>query len=553
MLDVVVLLSVAMGMGLLFERLGQSAIVAYLLTGTLVGPGVLGLVRTEESIRSLAELGVALLLFTIGLEFSWKRLKGLGFSALSGGAMQMILTGIVVFAGAMFAGASIVTSVALGAVIAPSSTACVLRVLSQRAELDSIHGRTSLGILLFQDAAVIPLIIIVTSLGEVSEQSPAASALMENVLWAALLAIGFFLVVNYIIPRLLDAAVLTRNRELPILFATATCLGASWAAHSLHFSPILGAFVAGVLLAESPYATWIRSDVSALRTLFVTLFFASVGMLDDFGWIQSHWHWLAVAVPAVLILKGGVVVITSLLLKIPLRYALAGGLCLAQIGEFSFVLANVAESGNVISSDLFNLIVATTVVTLILTPYLVAGAPRLARWVGRHPAASQLVRGSTTSELDEEKIVTGHVVIIGFGPAGRGAWKTIHNAGLPTVVVDLNRKSLVDIRSEHVRTVIGDASQEAVLEHAHVSCARAVVITIPDYEATTQIIAQLRILAPEALVYARARYDIHVAQLVAAGATVVNEEQETGWRMGRDVLETFGQSDDSVTVLLPPV
>lgn len=553
LLDLVVLLSVAMALGLLFERLGQSAIVAYLLAGALVGPGVLGLVRSEASVRSLSELGVALLLFTIGLEFSWKRLKSLGVAALAGGALQMTITGALVAGGALLAGASVSTAVALGAVIAPSSTACVLRVLAQRAELDSIHGRTSLGILLFQDVAVIPLILLVTSLGTAQGEPRGAMLLVESGLWAALLAVGFFLIVNYVIPHLLDAAVLTRNRELPILFATATCLAASWAAHALHFSPVLGAFVAGVLLAESPYATWIRADVSVLRTLFVTLFFASVGMLDDMEWVASHWHWLALAVPIVLVLKGGVIAIIGLPLKIPFRYAVAGGLCLAQIGEFSFVLANVAEAGNVISHDLFNLIVTTTVLTLILTPYLVTWAPRVAQWMGQSGPGGASAAAATPSGESGAAPLSGHVVIVGFGPAGRGVWEAIRSAGVQVVVVDLNRRSLAGMRSAGVHAVVGDASQEAVLEQAHVSGSRAVVVTIPDHRSTMQIIAQAKILAPQAQIFARARYDIWASQLISTGATVVNEEQETGLRIGRDVLEALGNPIGAMTPEATPL
>ncbi|MHC5109586.1 MAG: cation:proton antiporter [Planctomycetota bacterium] len=538
-LDVVVLLSVAMGMGLLFERVGQSAIVAYLLTGFLVGPSVLGLVRTEESIRSLAELGVALLLFTIGLEFSWQRLRSLGAAILVGGALQMILTGLLVFGGAMLAGMATPTAVALAAIIAPSSTACVIRMLTQRAELDSVHGRTSLGVLLFQDAAVIPLMLLVNFLGAEEGQVRSIGTMLQNGLWAALLAIGFFVIVNHVIPRLLDAAVLTRNRELPILFATATCLAASWAAHKLHFSPVLGAFGAGVLLAESRYATWIRADVSVLRTLFVTLFFASVGMLDDLEWIRGHWHWLIMAVPTVLILKGGVIVAAGLILKMPLRYALAAGLCLAQIGEFSFVLAGVAEYGNLISYDIFSLIVGTTVITLILTPYLVGWAARVARWQGKRRAIGEVTGADDGADSKEGARPTDHVVIVGFGPAGRGAWQTLCGEGIPSVIVDMNPRTMEGLDTVGLPMVLGDATQEAVLEKANVSTARAVVITLPDHAAVLQIIAQAKILAPGALILARARYHVRAAEISAAGAVVIDEEQETGNRIGREVLKAF--------------
>lgn len=539
-LDVVVLLSIAMILGLLFERFRQSAIVAYLLTGVLVGPGMLGLVRSSESIRSLAELGVALLLFTIGLELSWKRIRALGGAALAGGAIQLALTGAIVFAVALSCGMTPTVAVALGAIVGPSSTACVLRVLSQRGELDSIHGRTSLGILIFQDAAVIPLILLVTSLGSSAAGASGSAHLVSSGLWALIAVAGFYLVVNFIVPHLLDAAVLARNRELPILFATATCLAAAWGAHALHLSPALGAFVAGVLLADSPYATWIRSDVSALRTLFLTLFFASIGLLQDPSWIQAHWHWLAAAVPVVLVLKSAIVVVAGLALKIPFRFALGGGLCLAQIGEFSFVLAAVAETGGVISADLFNLIVGVAVLTMILTPYLIGWTPRVVFALGRK-SSSQWVSGSPeTKQSSADEPLNGHIVIIGFGPAGRGAWSLMNSANLPTVVVDLNRRSIAQAGLSVAHSVVGDATQEVVLEHAHVDGATAVVITLPDRVPAMQIIAQVRILAPRALIFARSRYDLWESQLAADGVIVVNEEKETGRQIGIRVLEALG-------------
>jgi len=542
-LDVVLLLGIAMIMGLLFERFRQSAIVAYLLTGALVGPGMLGLVRTQDSIRMLAELGVALLLFTIGLEFSWKRMRSLGVAALAGGAIQITLTGALVFVCAILFGATTKTAVALGAIIGPSSTACVLRVLSQRAELDSIHGRTSLGILLFQDVAVIPLILLVTALGGGNVEGSASPNLVSSGIWVILAGGAFYLLVTYIVPHLLDAAVLSRNRELPILFATATCLAAAWGAHALHLSPALGAFMAGVLLAESPYATWIRSDVSALRTLFLTLFFASIGMLDDPRWIHAHWPWLVVAVPSVLLLKSAIVVLAGLLLRIPLRFAVGAGLCLAQIGEFSFVLATVAETGGAISTDLFNLIVATAVLTMILTPYLIGWTPRAILAISRIPARQSITESPDSLGSPRDEPLSGHVIIVGFGPAGRGAWNLLRAANLPTVVVDLNRRSIAQARTAVAHAVIGDATQEAVLEHAHVAGARAVLITLPDRVPAMQIIAQVRILAPQTLILARARYDIWHSQLKALGVIVVNEEQETGRQIGHRALEALDIPD----------
>ncbi|MCP4711659.1 MAG: cation:proton antiporter, partial [Planctomycetes bacterium] len=383
LLDILILLLAALVLGALCERLKQSAILGYLLAGTLLGPNALGWMPNNLAVSTIAELGVALLLFTIGLEFSWRRLRNIGPIALGGGTLQVLLTGALSAAVCLMFGLGGRGSIVVGSAIALSSTACVLRLLVNRAEIDSIHGRNSLGILLLQDIAIVPLVLVVTILGDRRSDGHIIWELGKTVGMAVLLGVMLYLLLNFIVPRLLRAKEAARNRELPILLAIVTAAGSAWLSHKLGLSPVFGAFIAGMLLAASPFATQIRADVAPLRTLFVTLFFSSIGMLSNPAWILEHWAMVAATVAAVVFGKAVIVSAVALLFRFAPVHAAATGICLAQVGEFSFVIAGVARHGKLISGDLFELIISVTIVTLFLTPYLIAVAPFLATAVGR--------------------------------------------------------------------------------------------------------------------------------------------------------------------------
>ena len=534
-LDVVLLLTGALLLGTLFARAQQSALVGYLVAGALLGPGVLNVIRNEAEIRVLADLGVALLLFTIGLEFSWLRLKRLGAIALGGGSLQVLLTGTLAAGVGVAMGLPVATAVAIGAVLAPSSTACVLRTLGDRAELESIHGRASLGILLLQDAALIPLVLVLSTLRSEGPLLHVAVIFLGQVLLAYLLFVVLWFLCTRVVPRLFDVASTARNRELPILLAVTMCLASAWAAHAIDLSPALGAFVAGLLLAGTPYATAIRADVGVLRTVFVTLFFTSVGMLTDLNWIAEHVWWLLAFVPAVIIGKASIIWFVGRRFHLPTRHAIAAGLCLGQIGEFSFVLAGVAHAGGLLGPEVFRLIVATTVLTLLVTPTLVRFGPVVGLWVERKLSGSKRV-------VDAEplarfgKVLSDHVVIVGYGPAGRAVLDAVTSVDVVPVVVDLNPRSIAEAQADGLRAHLGDATQGAVLSHLNVTSARAVVITLPDHRAALQVAQQVRILAPNTKLFARARFNVYAEDLAEQGALIVDEESITGHELGAALL-----------------
>lgn len=535
LLQILMLLGAAVVLGAVAERLRQSAIVGYLLAGTLVAPWI----THDAAVGGLAELGVALLLFSIGLEFSWQRLKRLGGPALIGGGFQIVLT-LACFAGIVFgAGSAVGEAIAFGAVIALSSTAVVLRTLTGRGEIDSVHGRTSLGILLMQDIAVVPLVLLVDSMGSVGGGvGPVVWTLIKEVFFAGLLVAAFILIAQYVLPVVLMSRTLTRNREIPILLAVVAALGSAWVSHTLGLSPALGAFVAGVVLGESPLATQIRADVGALKTLFVTLFFSSIGMLADVGWIVQNAAMLLAVVAAVIVGKALIVWAIGRRLHMAHRHAIAAGLCLAQVGEFSFVI--LGESTELIGQQMQQLLVSVTVVTLLVTPYLIALAPRIGggveRWLRRRGWAGP----ATVDAPTMGDALSGHVIVIGFGPAGREVAEALEARGAAVLVIDLNARTVMEARHAGRRALAGDAANADILEHAHVGSAREVVVTLPDHRAAIQVIRQVRAIAPQTRIIARSRYNIYAGEMEAAGAhVVVPEETSVGEMLVVEVNKAF--------------
>ena len=520
LLKLFLLLLTAYTAGILARLFRQSAIVGYLLAGSIVGT----LLFDYTTIASVAELGVALLLFSIGLEFSFQHLKSLGKDLLSGGSLQVLMSLIIITAIMRF---FIPTSqaVVIGCAFAVSSTAIVLRVLLDNAQMDSNRGRMSLGILLVQDLAVVPLVLLVSLIGEASTLASVALRVGKVIAAAGGLVLVFYLMFYWIIPWLLKREGLFANRELMILLAILSAMGAIGSAHLVGLSPALGAFLAGMLLAESPFATQIRSDIDAIRTLFVVLFFTSIGMLLDLGWLATHIHLVLPATIVVFLIKALIICFIFILLHVDNQVAISTGITLGQVGEFAFVLVAAGRDGGIIGPALFTAAVSITTLSMFLAPYMVSYAEPLAEkllaWMSKHPAAA--------SVLQNEPAACKKALIIGFGPAGKKVANNLKSMGVVPEIIELNPSAIESAAKEGVVIYLGDATKADVLDHAGIHDAAVVVVTVPDSRAAASMIRMVREMTPHTMIIARGRYHRHIAMLEEAGASlVVDEEQMVG-------------------------
>ncbi|MCU0591989.1 MAG: cation:proton antiporter [Desulfobacterales bacterium] len=528
-------------LGATAQRLKQSAIIGYLLAGTILGPTLFD----RQALSHWGELGVSLLLFSVGLEFSFGRLKRMGSLALLGGVLQVTIT-LAAFALVFSFQHAIGTAVALGEILAVSSTAIVLRTLMDRAEMDSISGRAALGILLLQDVAVVPLVLSLTVMSHGGTAGEIARQIGQTTAAAGGLVALFYGLFYHIIPRLLMRRGLFVDRELVVLLAIILAFGSAWAAHSLGLSPALGAFLAGMLLAESPFASQIRADVGSLRTLFVTLFFTSVGMLADPSWFLANWTEVILWLVVVFIGKTLIIFGIGVVFKMSPVYALATGITLAQIGEFSFVLASEARSGGLIDEHVFALAVSVTILSMFFAPYMVTFARPTARWaIGR--LAPRMRRHAVP--LDEHiREVQGGVYIVGFGPAGRKVARALLELGIQPHAIELNPRSVKAALRMGLKVHLGDASHADIIAHAGIQGACVVVVTVPDPRAAKRILQNIHALSPSSSVIVRSRYHIATRELWELGAAfAVDEENVVGRELARQVVQFLKDADPDTT------
>jgi len=543
----VLLLSVAFVLGVGAQRLRQSAIIGYLVAGTILGPTLFD----REALAQWGELGVALLLFSIGLEFSFGRLKRLGSVALLIGMMQVGVT-LALFALIFSSRGAIGPAVAWGEMVAVSSTAIVLRILMDRAEIDSVSGRASLGILLVQDIAVVPLVLSLTVMSYGGSSQDVALQIGKAVGAAGGMVVVFYGLFYHLIPRLMIRRGIFADRELVVLLAIILAFGSAWAAHFMGLSPALGAFLAGMLLAESPFASQIRADVGSLRTLFVTLFFTSVGMLADPKWFLANWTEVLLWLGAVFSGKALIIFGIGVVLKMSPASALATGITLAQIGEFSFVLATEAKNGGLIDGHVFSLAVSVTILSMFLAPYMVAYArPAARRIVGLFspPGLLPAVKHEAVSPAQARG-----VFIVGFGPAGRKVARALLEKGISPHVIELNPRSIKAALRMGLKVHLGDASHADIITHAGIYDACVIVVTVPDPRSAKRILQNIHALSPGSSVIVRSRYHIATRELWELGAAfAVDEENVVGRELARRVIDFLQDSDpDRTECALPP-
>lgn len=528
--DIIILVVTAFFCGLVMQRVRQPLILGYILAGFILGPHTGGVsISDAHDIELLAEIGVALLLFALGLEFSLKDLKPVKRIALIGTPLQMSLTILYGFGISYLLGFDWKTSLWFGALISLSSTMVILKTLMNQGWLGTLSSKVMIGMLIVQDLAVVPLMII---LPQMNDPASGMTILGIAALKAGAFLITMFLLGTRLLPYLLKIIARLGSRELFLLAITAIGLGVGYVTYLVGLSFAFGAFIAGMVLSESDYGHQALSDIIPLRDLFGLLFFASVGMLLDPMFLVDHLGMILLLVVLVSIGKGLIFASLSWIFRYRNVIPLAVGLGLFQIGEFSFVLARIGVSTESISNDFFNLFLTTAVVTMILTPFVSAQTSRL------YTLKKKLFRHEPLESVnfpDDE--FRHHIVIAGYGRIGSQISRVLKKLAIPFVVVELDQQRVEEAKHDKVPVVYGDSSQEIVLEALSIERAALLVVTIPGIVVAQAIVSHARQMNPDIKVVARiSDPDFFQVFKELEVSNVVYPEFEAGLEMTRQVL-----------------
>lgn len=522
----------------LFERLGLPAIAGFLVVGAIAGPGTLGLVSDPDRVRELAEIGVIFLLFEIGLELPIERLKELGRTALIAGGTQVAITTAVVATIVSMLGLSIASALVIGGLVAMSSTALVMRMLSDEGQIDAPHGQLAVSVLVFQDLAIVPFLLAIPFLAGGGDGGARELFVSLARMVGGLTLVLFIL--RFGVPRLLNRVAEARSPDLFSLLALLIVVGSAFLAEELGLTLAVGAFLAGVAATSSPYAQQLFSEVVPLRGVVLGIFFTAIGMLFEPRALIDHAPLVLLYLVTTIVLKTGVIAAAgTLLLQRSVRVGMLAGLALSQTGEFSFVLAEAARRADLLSEPFYQVVLAGSILSLLLSPFLMRAAPRLA------DLAARIVDGpGAAAEVDDDPIVDAaadRVIVIGFGPAGQTLTRLLRAIDVPYIVIDANARAVRDAHDRDPYVVFGDATRPTVLQRLAIDRARLVVVAISDALATRRIVSRLRLIAPDVPVLARTRFVREVDLLEAAGAsTVVAEEFEGSIELVARLLELFG-------------
>ncbi|HOX45524.1 MAG TPA: cation:proton antiporter [Myxococcota bacterium] len=538
--ELVVLLGVGVLAALVMARMRLPVIAGLLLAGALAGPHGLALVTSSEAVATVAEVGVILLLFSVGLELSLAKLARIGWTAALGGLLQVAGTSLAVLAVVVTFGGAWERGLAFGFMVALSSTAIVLRGLQDRGEVDAPHGRFIVGTLVLQDLCVVPMMLVIPLLAGGS--GPSVAGLAWALGKAVVILAGLVLLARLALPWLLRRVDRTRSREVFFLSVVVVCLGTAYLTHLAGLSLALGAFLAGMLLADGDFSHRALGDILPMRILFTSVFFLSLGMLFNPRVVLEHPLWVAGLFLALLVGKGLLAALAGLAMRFPARVAALSGLALAQFSEFSFVLAKESQAAGLLGAVEAELLLAAGVLTMFVTPLTLRFFPRLAAGAALLRPLERLLGARGITEVSpDHAALHGHVVVVGHGVAGRLLTAALRETGQPYLIIELNADTVRAARMAGEPAYYGDITSPETLAHARVREARVVIVSINDPEAARRAVIESRRNAPDTPVVVRTRYLADTQALHELGATdVVNEELEAGMELMARVLRLLG-------------
>lgn len=541
--DLLIILLVSVPVAYLCLRLKLPLLVGLMLTGMAIGPFGLGLIRELEGIELLSEIGVMLLLFTIGLEFSIKRLREMKRLVLIGGGLQVLVTTALVAAVIAAIGRPVKQAVFFGFLVALSSTAIVLKSYVDRNEVDAPHGRAGVGILLFQDISIVFMLLGIPLLG--GDDIVSFSRIAIDLGTSLLALVGIVAGAWFFLPKFLHQVVSLKSPEVFLLTVVLFGLGMSWVTSHFGLSLALGGFIAGVVLADTEYNHQVTTEVLPFRDVFNSLFFVSIGLLLSISSLLAN---LGVVLSVVIALIVGKVLVVWAIIRLlgyPQRVAAMTALGLAQIGEFSFVLAKSGNGVGLFDENDYQIFLAAAVLSMIATPFLIAAAPRIAQWI--QSMLSDGGRRDLGNVEDDEIHLTSsgglqqHVIIVGYGLNGRNLARVLRTVGIPYVVLDLNAEVVRRAKAKGEKINFGDSTRREVLSHAAIDKAWSLVLAISDPQAARRTVKQARWMNPDVHIIVRTRYVAEIAELFKLGANeVIPEEFETSIEIFSRVLMRYG-------------
>jgi CPA2 family monovalent cation:H+ antiporter-2 len=537
--DLITILALSIFVLLVGYRLRLPPVVGFILTGVLAGPHGFGFVEDIEDVDKLAQIGIVLLLFGIGMEFSFKKLIQIKHLFLMGGSLQVGLTILLSFFAGQVIGSSWGESIFLGCLLSLSSTAIVLRLLEQQGETASPQGKLSISVLIFQDLIAIPMILLTPFLGQEDSAAESSTSVWLLIKGIAIMII-VFLSAQRLVPRLMLLVARTRNKELFLLTVLALCFGVAWMTSNLGLSLTIGAFLAGLIISESEYSNEAISHIFPFQALFISFFFVSIGMLLDINFVLAQPFiilGLTVLVVALKVFTGGV---ATLLLGMPIRTAILVGVSLSQIGEFSFVLAKTGIPYGLGSEYYYQLFLAVSLFTLATSPLLVNLSIPFANWVMSFPIPDKIKMGFKPLVVEQAPKLENHIIIVGFGISGQNLARSSKLAGVPYTILEMNPDTVKEQRKAGEPIHFGDATHLAVLEHSNLNTAKAVAILINDPIASKRIVKIVREAHPSVYIIVRVRYVQEMSLFAKLGADeVIPDEFGTSIEVFSRVLKQY--------------
>ncbi len=531
--DLTLLFAVAVIVVSSVRRLHVPPIAGYIVAGILVGPGVLRFIRDPHEVELLAEIGVVLLLFGIGLELSLDRIRRLWQAIVFGGTVQVAATGGAAVGIALLFDLPVNQAIFLGCVVAISSTAVVLRGLAQRGELDAPHGRLAVGILIFQDLCVVPMMLAIPFLAGTGVPGQALLAVAKALGVLAIVLVG----ARVLVPRLLSLAARSRQRDIFILGVLLVCFGTAYAVTGAGISLALGAFLGGLIVASSEFRHQAMADLVPLREALASVFFVSIGMLLDLHAIAANAPTIALLLVAILVGKSMFVFLTAAILRLPLRVCVLTGAALAQVGEFSFVLLRAASGLELVPEPLGGQLLVAIILSMAITPVLLAIGPHIAAGASRAPLLERLMKVRCPDVDRPSEQLRDHVIIAGYGLAGEQVVQNLRSGSVALAIVDMNPDNVRKAVQEGLHAYFGDVTSHEVLEHLAVDKAKGLVIAVNDPEAAARAIRTARQQAPQLTILVRTAYAADKERLTQNGANcVVVAEEAAAKELSEQVL-----------------